>query len=66
MCKDLRSLSSFPGCQSDRFWCVYGKNRNFDFCRNYKTAIPMYFPTRNIMSLLFPLALVDDNQVDIA
>ncbi|WP_066426041.1 DUF3825 domain-containing protein [Anabaena sp. 4-3] len=33
---------------------------------NYKTAIPMYFPTRNIMSLLLPLALVDDNQVDIA
>ena len=33
---------------------------------NYKTAIPMYFPTRNIMSLLLPSALVDDNQVDIA
>lgn len=33
---------------------------------NYKTAIPMYFPTRDIMSLLLPLALVDDNQVDIA
>ena len=33
---------------------------------NYKTAIPMYFPTKNIMSLLLPLALVDDNKVDIA
>jgi hypothetical protein len=33
---------------------------------NYKTAIPMYFPTQNIMSLLLPLAMVNDNQVDIA
>lgn len=33
---------------------------------NYKTAIPMYFPTRNIMSLLLPLALVDDDQADVA
>lgn len=33
---------------------------------NYKTAIPMYFPTRNVMSLLLPLALVDDNKIDIA
>lgn len=33
---------------------------------NYKTAIPMYFPTKNIMSLLLPLALVDDSKVDIA
>jgi hypothetical protein len=33
---------------------------------NYKTAIPMYFPTRNIMSLLLPLALIDDNKVDIS
>lgn len=33
---------------------------------NYKTAIPMYFPTRNIMSLLLPLALIDDSKVDIS
>ncbi|MBE9199515.1 MULTISPECIES: DUF3825 domain-containing protein [unclassified Nodularia (in: cyanobacteria)] len=33
---------------------------------NYKTAIPMYFPTRNIMSLLLPLALIDDNKVDVS
>jgi len=33
---------------------------------NFKTAIPMYFPTRNKMSLLLPLALVNDDKVDIA
>ena len=33
---------------------------------NFKTAIPMYFPTTNSMSILLPLALVDDEKVDIA
>ncbi len=33
---------------------------------NFKTAIPMYFPTKNKMSLLLPLALVSDDKVDIA
>ena len=33
---------------------------------NFKTAIPVYFPTRNQMSLLLPLSLVDDEIVDIA
>lgn len=33
---------------------------------NYKTAIPMYFPTRNTMSLLLPLALVDEDKIDLA
>ena len=33
---------------------------------NYKTAIPMYFPTRNTMSLLLPLSLVDEDVVDLA
>lgn len=33
---------------------------------NYKTAIPMYFPTRNSMSLLLPLALVDEDKIDLA
>jgi cold shock CspA family protein len=33
---------------------------------NFKTAIPNYFPTKNNMSLLLPLALVDDEKVDIA
>lgn len=33
---------------------------------NFKTAIPMYFPTRNKMSLLLPLSLVDDEVVDVA
>ncbi len=33
---------------------------------NYKTAIPMYYPTRDRMSLLLPLSLVDDEVVDIA
>jgi hypothetical protein len=33
---------------------------------NFKTAIPQYHPRFNVMSLLLPLALVDDEQVDIA
>lgn len=33
---------------------------------NFKTAIPMYYPTKNKMSLLLPLALVNDDKVDIA
>ena len=33
---------------------------------NFKTAIPQYFPTTDSMSLLLPLALVDDESVDIA
>lgn len=33
---------------------------------NFKTAIPMYYPTLNKMSILLPLALVDDDNVDIA
>lgn len=33
---------------------------------NFKTAIPIYFPTQNKMSLLLPLSLLDDEKVDIA
>jgi hypothetical protein len=33
---------------------------------NYKTAIPVYFPSRDAMSLLLPLALVDEDQIDLA
>lgn len=33
---------------------------------NYKTAIPMYYPTRNILSLLLPLSLMDENRIDLA
>ena len=33
---------------------------------NYKTAIPMYFPRKNRGSLLLPLALVEENKVDLA
>lgn len=33
---------------------------------NYKTAIPMYYPTRKTTSLLLPLSLVDDEKVDVA
>lgn len=33
---------------------------------NYKTAIPSYYPTRNEMNILLPLALTDDNVVDLA
>jgi cold shock CspA family protein len=33
---------------------------------NYKTAIPMYFPGRNTGSLLLPLSLLDEKNVDLA
>ncbi len=33
---------------------------------NYKTAIPVYFPTRNLCSLLLPLCLSEEGQVDLA
>lgn len=33
---------------------------------NYKTAIPVYFPTRNQCSLLLPLALIEENHIDLA
>jgi hypothetical protein len=33
---------------------------------NYKTAIPIYFPSRDTMSLLLPLALVDEDRIDLA
>jgi hypothetical protein len=33
---------------------------------NYKTAIPMYYPKLKAMSLLLPIALVDDETVDVA
>ena len=33
---------------------------------NFKTAIPCYFPTRNVMSLMLPLALQNDNRADAA
>lgn len=33
---------------------------------NYKTAIPSYFPKRDTMSLMLPLALVDEVKPDVA
>ena len=33
---------------------------------NYKTAIPIYFPTKNKTSLLLPLSLLDENTIDVA
>jgi hypothetical protein len=33
---------------------------------NYKTAIPVYFPSKDTMSLLLPLALVDEDRIDLA
>lgn len=33
---------------------------------NYKTAIPQYFPREDSMSLLLPLAITDDEHVDLA
>lgn len=33
---------------------------------NYKTAVPIYFPTKNTTCLMLPLCLLDENQVDLA
>lgn len=33
---------------------------------NFKTAIPMYYPSNNKMSLLLPLSLIDDDVIDLA
>lgn len=33
---------------------------------NFKTAIPLYYPKSNAISLLLPIALVDDDKVDLA
>ncbi|WP_086476961.1 DUF3825 domain-containing protein [Arenibacter amylolyticus] len=33
---------------------------------NFKTAIPMYYPAYNKMSLLLPMSLVDDDTIDLA
>ncbi len=33
---------------------------------NFKTAIPMYYPPNNKMSLLLPLSLLDDEVIDLA
>lgn len=33
---------------------------------NFKTAIPMYYPSNNKMSLLLPLSLIDDQIIDLA
>lgn len=33
---------------------------------NYKTAIPMYYPQRDTFSLLLPLALVKEGEIDVA
>ena len=33
---------------------------------NYKTAVPTYFPAQDRMSLLLPLALVNESKVDVA
>lgn len=33
---------------------------------NFKTAIPMYYPYSNKMSLLLPLSLIDDEVIDLA
>ncbi len=34
--------------------------------RNYKTAIPSYFPTQDTMSLMLPLCLTDEEHPDVA
>lgn len=57
---------------SSKYRCI--KNRLDDSLKlalkrvkwNYKTAIPFYYPTKNVISLLLPLALIDENKIDIA
>ena len=33
---------------------------------NFKTALPCYYPTTNVMSLMLPLALMDDDTANVA
>lgn len=33
---------------------------------NFKTALPCYYPTTNVMSLMLPLSLVNDDEADVA
>jgi hypothetical protein len=33
---------------------------------NYKTAVPVYYPTENTVNLLLPLCLLSDDHVDLA
>ena len=33
---------------------------------NYKTAIPVYFPSSEEISLLLPLSLVNEEKIDVA
>ena len=33
---------------------------------NYKTAVPIYYPQKDCISLLLPLSLVDENKIDVA
>lgn len=60
-------------CENDRLF-VRIQNRLKDAIElaqkrvrwNYKTAIPSYFPKRDSMSLMLPLALVDESKPDVA
>jgi len=64
-------LSSAIENDSKRFRAI--KNRFSDSLNlalkrvewNFKTAIPMYFPLRNKLSLLLPLSLIDDEIIDL-
>ena len=58
---DLRSYRSVMGRFKEAVGLALKKVR-----WNYKTAIPMYYPTRNQMALLLPLALQADEQIDVA
>lgn len=33
---------------------------------NFRTSIPIYYPTRNSISLLLPLSLMNESQIDLA
>ncbi len=66
------NLASAIECDSRKFRSI--KNRFSDSLNlalkrvewNFKTAIPMYYPPNNKMSLLLPLSLIDDDVIDLA
>lgn len=59
--KDLQTMRSIKRRLEDAKLLAEKRTR-----WNYKTAIPQYFPRQDIMSLLLPLAIIDDEKVDLA
>lgn len=71
-CEYFESLATAIENDSKKFRAI--KNRFADSLSlalkrvqwNFKTAIPMYYPPNNKMSLLLPLSLIDDEVIDLA